>query len=1189
MEDPKCECCEGTQILTPVSIANRPGLSSLAYRVGTHARFLETMKARLSNAFVETPDPDDPTKTKTTYPLQALTTRLSNDFSIALLDAWATVGDVLTFYQERFANEGFLRTATERRSVLELGRLIGYSLRPGVASTVYLAYSIDDIQKTPVEIPIGTRSQSLPGPGELPQMFETSEVVEARSEWNAIKPRLSRPQYILPSTDTIYLKGIATQLKPNDPLLIIDSLGNKLFRRVLRAEIEAEYQRTKVILTIKAEFDFELAELETWVNGPLPEEEGPYSRSIADDLLVRMRAGALTWIGLLKDEKRSAREWKHEGDKQADLLEQTIRILRALNFEQLVAWSEKLLERVNAVLLKIAPKADAKEPDANDKRTIDLSKFMELRSDERTTLTPAQKKKTYAREIVRSEIDEIKKADGAMEQLAAIVADTRKATDEKVAAIDSSVSLLQEFELVFTTLGFLVQAAWIRDLENALLAAVSSPITPLVNLVIRSSAIAQPLFLKDFFIPSLPILKRIPQFPLPSKIALKRPVATIFASASTISTSFVEVLGSVPKETLRQAKKNTVLQSGPARVYALRTTASLFGYNVQRQVKTKESAPYVPDLPSTWPDWPPEADEAPNVAFLDRAYDAIVPGSYVVIQKAGELDSQAQKFSGVEAMTQPRSAYGLTTKSTRLKLASNWHAGGETYITSFIRGTTVYAQSELLDLAEGAISQDIERNSDTIVLDDLYDGLESGRTFIISGERRDIEGTTGVHGSERVVLLSASEGFIRIRRANGEEVNLPSDVNQADVIDLPGDRLHTSIHLAGKLTYSYKRDTVTIYGNVVKATHGETRNEILGNGDGSRVFQAFDLKQPPLTFVPAPNPTGVDSTLHIYINDVEWHEVDTFAGLAPVDHRFITRTNNDGKTTAIFGNGKQGARLPTGAANIRAVYRNGIGKPGNVKAEQISMLISRPLGVKGVINPLRASGGVDKENRDQARRNIPVFVKSLDRLISVQDYADFARTFAGIGKAKAAHLNNGYRQLVQITIAGLDEDAIPRDSDLFQNLNRALRKFGDPDQFIQVDLRKQALLAIKAYIQLDPDYLWEKVEPKIRAGLLDTFSYERRELGQSVQLSEVFSAIQKVPGVVYSDIDLLDTISEDEADDPEVKLKGKFETLASGQSKPKPRIIAHLARLDKNGIQPAELIFLTPEIPETLILEELHK
>ena len=39
-----CGCCEGIQALTPLAIANRAGLDTLAYRVGTHASFLETMK-----------------------------------------------------------------------------------------------------------------------------------------------------------------------------------------------------------------------------------------------------------------------------------------------------------------------------------------------------------------------------------------------------------------------------------------------------------------------------------------------------------------------------------------------------------------------------------------------------------------------------------------------------------------------------------------------------------------------------------------------------------------------------------------------------------------------------------------------------------------------------------------------------------------------------------------------------------------------------------------------------------------------------------------------------------------------------------------------------------------------------------------------------------------------------------------
>ena len=125
-----CGCCEGISKETPLEIANRPGLSAIAYRIGAHTQFKETMLAQLSGSRQRA--------------LSRLTTRDDDDYSIALLDAWATVGDVLTFYQERIANEAYLRTATERLSLRELARLIGYQPSPGVAAATYLAFTIED-------------------------------------------------------------------------------------------------------------------------------------------------------------------------------------------------------------------------------------------------------------------------------------------------------------------------------------------------------------------------------------------------------------------------------------------------------------------------------------------------------------------------------------------------------------------------------------------------------------------------------------------------------------------------------------------------------------------------------------------------------------------------------------------------------------------------------------------------------------------------------------------------------------------------------------------------------------------------------------------------------------------------------------------------------------------------------------
>ena len=101
-----CECsaCKGAEEITPVAHANAPGLSTLAWRVGTHGQYNESRLTAIGRQPA----------------LARLTTRADDDSTVALMDAWAASLDVLAFYQERYANENYLRTATERRSIVEL-------------------------------------------------------------------------------------------------------------------------------------------------------------------------------------------------------------------------------------------------------------------------------------------------------------------------------------------------------------------------------------------------------------------------------------------------------------------------------------------------------------------------------------------------------------------------------------------------------------------------------------------------------------------------------------------------------------------------------------------------------------------------------------------------------------------------------------------------------------------------------------------------------------------------------------------------------------------------------------------------------------------------------------------------------------------------------------------------------------
>ncbi|MCZ0990736.1 hypothetical protein O1M54_43490 [Streptomyces diastatochromogenes] len=172
---------------------------------------------------------------------------------------------------------------------------------------------------------------------------------------------------------------------------------------------------------------------------------------------------------------------------------------------------------------------------------------------------------------------------------------------------------------------------------------------------------------------------------------------------------------------------------------------------------------------------------------------------------------------------------------------------------------------------------------------------------------------------------------------------------------LPGDHVHTRLTLTTDLVHRYHRASVRVLGNVVEATHGESREEAIGSGDSDRVNQTFALWQSPLTWLAADNPPpafgrgyphlaslGATPVLDIRVDGVLWHEVDSLAGRGPTERVYITGTASDGRTTVTFGDGVHGARLPSGHENVRARYRFGTGKAANVPADRITQPLTRP-------------------------------------------------------------------------------------------------------------------------------------------------------------------------------------------------------------------------------------------------------
>ena len=1213
-----CGCCAGLELVTPEQEANRPGLSALAYRAGTYASFLESMLARLSTFYLDVQKSDGDGAMERIYPLRGLTTRDLNDPSIALLDAWATVADVLTFYEERIANEGYLRTAVERRSILELARLVGYRMRPGVSSSVYLAFTVnDDFDGI---IPAGTRAQSLPGPGEKPQPFETYEDLPAKGDWNTLKPRVTRPQIVtfandspqkdVPfepdfdarTRDTLYFKGISTNLKVGDAILIV--AGDKQVQRFVEAvDVQANYDRTEVVL-----------------------QEPPLS------LAPSTGDGASQALFNLHDKLDPFLDGATSDFPGAELAAQVLSILTTLV-------------------------SDTKDAD---------------------TATAVGR----AVEQVVPQIEEL-------HQIAA----KRKFTRLEPWLAD-----------LLDTLNFLVQNLPQLDGETGGegTATVKQP-----PFRLAPSGLAR----LDAILNSL---AKPPSLQPGNALRLIRPVARVFAPQSDIAPRLISTLRPEVAPLLYPAwgKAEPVPSSAPVKVFALRSKTAPFGNNAPARPIVPKGGGEVSyeewtfedkgsqsggtaDGPTTKPKRRIDLANR-NVLFLESNNEKIVPGSWVVLQPT---DPTASPLVVKVMLTQSasRADYLISAKVTKLTLSQDWIP--TTVLASdditILRTTTVWAQSELLELAEEPLDRDVE--GDTIELDGLYDGLESGRWIVVSGSRTDIPNVTGATSSELVMIGSVNQGpgkesclafstttmpFRQIyyvteptesgdRLVVGRPTLLPktfldlipnpklTDQQICDPIQLapgfyanvyvptkeertgvfsvfadhlfdprpdasgkfqlfedatiPGPRqnpndpdnptpvfamriaslasgsetVHTRIVLANKLAYKYDAEKVAIYANVVKATHGQTQGEVLGNGDASQPFQRFALHQFPLTYLPAPTPSGAESTLAIRVNEIKWHEAANLFVLGSSDRDYITQTDDSEKTSVITGNGEHGLRVPSGTGNVKAIYRSGAGKAGNVEAQQVSQMATQPLGVKSVINPLRASGGADADTRDQARRNIPIGVTALDRLVSVADYVDFARRFAGIGKASARRLTDGRRIIVHLTIAGKDDVPIDQNSDLYTALVQALAAAGDPHQPVQIALRRLKVLVISAGIKIKSDYVWETVAAKLRAALLDLYSFDRRELGQPAFLSEAVSTMQSVAGVLFADVQTFDSVSESVTAEQLTTLAADLQR--HGAVDAELASVNTLATESESRILPAELAVLTPDIPDTLILTEITK
>jgi hypothetical protein len=1283
-----CGCCEPMPPLT--AIANRPGLPALAYRIGTYGVFFQRMLDEIHTATAQ--GASGPAR-----PLAALTTRSPDDPVIALLDAWAVVADVLTFYQERIANEGFLRTALERRSILELARAIGYELSPGVAASAYLQFTVEALIGTAantgatraagaagsgssafnsgiVSVPEGTQVQSVPAPGQLPQSFETSADLIARVDWNALTPRQTRPQDLALYGNSLYLLGATTSFAPGQYVLLPVSqvyLLNPATQLGASATFVPAVQVSQVFLQgtkTGLKSGDQLLLVGTGASGTQTQvfivrtvttdaNLGTTTVDFDDNLTLPTFAPATFTLADLKLQGIPF----SQASVNAYILSRTITEGDLQAFLKMNGWNAVELATLvnnpppapltganglfafgakaaffgnNAPSWKSLPKPSTAlrgDPYPLDWDTANDGGGRYVWTDSQGndyTDADVYLDRAYP-QILDNTWALLESPDipaGTPLQIVNVV--ERSLADYGLSGRATGLSLQLPVTARGQNPGSPSAVAWSADRLDAFAIGLDGNLyhrwwdgtswggPELLgggNLVNSPSAVSWAANRIDVFAVGsdgclyhkawdgtvwapggLENLGAANLINSPSAVAWAANRLDIFAigadgnlyhkywNGSSWGPSGLENLGD---GTFVNSPSAVSWAANRLDIFAVSATGDLlhkwWDGNNWGGPEDRGGGGNLINSPSAV-SWAANRLDAFAVGLDGNLYHQYFDGTNwgsstlenlgngtlvnspsAVSRAANRLDIFAVSsagdlmhewwdngWGGLEDLGGDgnliNSPSAVSWASARLDIFATgasghwlhkWWGGtwggpedlGDGSLAPFpVRTTTAFVQSQALPLAGVPVVDDIPRGTADLMLGEMVLGLTPGQAIALSGVRTD---PTGVVANEILVLSQITHvgGF-------------------------------TSLSFVKGLQYGYQRASVTLSANVTLGTHGATVREVLGSGDGTRANQTFVLKRPPLTYVSASTPSGLANTLEIRVNGVLWQEAPTLYGLTTTDREYVVRLADDGTPSVTFGD--PAVRLRSGQQNVSAVYRTGIGLAGNVAAGSLAMLQSRQAGLRGVTNPLPATGGADPQQLADARADAPLTVLTLDRIVSLDDYQSFAQAFPGVGKAQAIAVWSGTQRLVHITIGSADGQPIDASWPLYQTLFQAIEQAHDPVQIFAVAGFQLVPFNLKAALLIDqPTYDPTMVMAAVSAALAGAFSFANRAFAQAVTAAEIITLIQAVPGVIAVYL---------------TQLYQTSDPTGAAKTEPSPFLTALPARWEGGTILPAQLLLLNP-------------
>lgn len=1089
-----CGCCETAVAPTPAAIQNRAGLSSIQYRVGTYASFLLAMTEQIA----QTPELR-----------QRWLVRSTDDFGIALLAMWAYIADILTFYQERTANEAYLRTAVLQQSVTAVAALLDYKPAPGAAAEADLAFFLQP--NAQLQIPVGLRVQSVPGQNQKPQKFETVVSIAADSRLNQIQI-FPQPTVYAPfaqGSSQAVLGSDPTGLAPRMTLAIFNPLRAELkdISRLSLHNTEQMLAWTPVIQS--TDFDAFITQAAVYARQFRPfgyNAPSSYVQAVSDSTA----AGGIRFNLLSAPYSNSN--------------------LPAAGTNQLALDAKYNDLKPGSTLLIVQAGSTANPTDSFAR----LGKVTNV-STQSAVYGPLQGSVTWLTFGFGVAATPVVAQDSSGQLHAFVIGDDGALwTMNQIGpggswtnwqSLGGQINLLavgtnQDGRLEVFARGA-DKALWHiwQVIPSGGWSSWASLNGQIDLLTVASNQDGRlEVFARGTNQALWHIWQTAPNNGWSSWASLGGQIDLLTVGKD--QDGRLEVFGRGTDKSLWH-----IWQTSPNNGWS--NWASLGGQFDLLAVANNQDGRLEVFVRGTdlalWHIW----QTAPNNGW--SGWDSL-GGEIDLLAVSNNQDGRLEVF----ARGTDKSLWHIWQVAPNNGWSSWSSLGGQIDllgVSSNQNGTIeVFARST--DQALWHIWQTSPNNGwsnwsslglPTWMISDpnrvtVYE-VSQLLTFSIFQYGDSISGNTVYIPLAQLSSIDNNRFIILDDGATDPQTVQIDSVQQWDATG-DGQPNYWQISFTPDLARTLSTATATLYGNVCASTHGQTvANEVLGDGDASTTFQSFLLQKSPVTFVQSPgSPHGVADTLQIQLSGVIWNEVQEFFGHGPTERIFLTSEDAQGMTVQ-FGDGITGSRLPSGRANVVGTYRQGIGVVGNVAAGALRTLLDRPPGLSSVSNPGPALGGADPESLAQTRSNAPNTVRTFGRIVSLVDFENAASEESSVAMAHASSGWSGEEEIVYLTVAGQGGTAIAGQT--FIDLVADLDSRRDPNRAMLVRSYSAIALQIAATIFVNPDYVPADVLASVQSAITSYFAFGNLQFGEPVHLSNVYSSLQGVAGVAGVDITTL--------------------------------------------------------------------